>query len=78
VGCGEALTHEVVRQNSSRVLPWCSVEPVARHRRTAPTLQIRSPSLKFSRQLALNHIAQKTVKQVMKVNREIFKVLVFA
>jgi hypothetical protein len=37
----------------------------------------RSPSLKFSRQLALNHIAQKTVKKVMKMNREKFRVLVF-
>jgi hypothetical protein len=33
--------------------------------------------LKFSRQLALNHIAQKTVKKVMKMNREKFTVLVF-
>jgi hypothetical protein len=30
--------------------------------------------LKFSRQLALNHIAQKTVKKVMKMNREKFAV----
>jgi hypothetical protein len=34
-------------------LVWCSIEPVARHRRTAPTLQQSNQGAAFRRNLSL-------------------------